>query len=79
MEEAIGPPVEIWPDNLLAINTFIAAATQWRMGPSGPIGLDYTALPTVLRLTGVARALWTEIFQDIRTLEDAALETMRKK
>jgi Phage related hypothetical protein (DUF1799) len=60
------------------VNTFIAMGTQWRLGPAGPIGLDYAALPAVMRLMGVAKGSRADVFDDIRTLEDAALETMRK-
>lgn len=77
VEEASGPPVEIWPDNITAVHTFIATTTQWRMGPTGPVGLDYAILPTVLRLTGVPRTDWPDVFRDIRTLEDEALIIMR--
>jgi hypothetical protein len=70
--------VEVWPDNVQAINAFVAMATQWRVGPGGPIGLDYSALPHVLRLTKTPRADWPDIFDSLRVLEDAALETMRE-
>lgn len=73
------PTAEIWPDNLAAVNVFIAMDTQWRTGYSGATGLDYNALPAVLRLTGVARKAWPGIFNDLRILEDAALTLMRAK
>ena len=79
MDEASGPPVEVWPDNILIVNTFIAMCSQWRHGFSGPTGLDYGALPVVLRLNGVPRPEWPEVFDGIRTMEDAALEKMRAK
>lgn len=60
------------------MNTFITSATQWRVGMSGATGLDYGALPTVLRLTGVPRADWPQVFDDLRLMEDAALAQMRK-
>ena len=53
--------------------------TQWRLGPGGPIGLDYAALPAVMRLTGVAKGSRAEVFDALRVLEDAALEQMRDK
>ncbi len=71
--------VEIWPDNVHAVNAFIAMSTQWRCGMAGATGLDYNALPTVMRLSGVPRAEWPHVFESIRVLEDAALETMRQK
>ncbi len=78
MAEASGPPVEVWPDNLIAVNVFIAMSTQWRTGYAGPTGLDYAALPAVLRLTGVPAAERAGVFDALRAMEDAALETMRK-
>jgi hypothetical protein len=61
------------------VNTFIAAATQWRTGMAGPTGLDYSAMPTVMRLTGVPRKEWPQVFDGLRLMEDAALEAMRKE
>lgn len=63
----------------MAVNAFVAMSTQWRIGMSGATGLDYNALPQVLRLTGVARNRWSDVFEAIRTMEDAALEKMREK
>jgi len=77
IEEMRGPPVEIWPDNLLAVNVFIGMSTQWRVGNAGAIGLDYNALPAVMRFTGVQPAERSEVFDSIRVLEEAALNTMR--
>lgn len=58
---------------------FIAMTTQWRAGFAGPTGLDYNALPTVLRLQAIPRRDWPEMFADLRVLEAEALTTMRKK
>lgn len=77
VEEASGPPVEVWPDNLEAVNVFIAMSTQWRIGMAGPTGLDYTALAHTMRLCGVKAADRASVFAEVRTLEDAALETLR--
>jgi hypothetical protein len=79
VEEASGPPIEVWPDNLPAVNLFIAMGTQWRVGMSGVTGLDYNALPAVMRMTGVKSSDMAEVFNDLRVLEDAALEKMRAK
>jgi uncharacterized membrane protein YbjE (DUF340 family) len=52
-------------------------STQWRVGMSGATGLDYNALPVVMRLSGVASADRAGVFEDVRTLESAALGCMR--
>lgn len=70
--------MEVWPDNMAAVSTFVAMLTQWRSGGFVPTGLDYGVLPTVLRLRGVPRKEWPDIFGQIRILEDAALQTMNR-
>ncbi len=79
VEEASGPPVELWPDCALPVNVFIAMSTQWRTGMAGATGLDYSALPAVMQLVGIPKAQQASVFDDLRVLEDAALEQMRKE
>jgi hypothetical protein len=69
----------VWPDNLPAVNAFVALSTQWRVGMSGPVGLDYGAIHAVLVLTKVERARWSEVFEDLRVMEEAALVLLRDK
>lgn len=71
--------VELWPDNLIPVNVFIAMATQWRVGPGGPYGLDYNTLPAVMDMLGVPAEERADVFDAIREMEDAALEEMRKE
>ena len=68
---------DIWPDNLSAVNTFIAMSTQWRVGGMGGlIGLDYSALPAVMRMKGVPRAEWSDVFDSVRIMEEVAMDTI---
>jgi hypothetical protein len=71
--------VEVWPDNWAAVQTFAALSTQWRVGAGGATGLDYGAVPPVMRLTGVPRGDWADVFDCIRIMEVAALEKLREK
>ena len=75
-EDDFGGGAEIWPENLPAYEAFNAMATQWRVGMGGATGLDYGAIPVVLRLQGVPRADWPALFADLRTMESAALQAM---
>lgn len=50
--------------------------TQWRMGPSKAVGLDYNVLPMVMRLHGVKRKDQAELFDSIRVMETEALSIM---
>lgn len=56
---------------------FNALGTQWRIGMGGATGLDYNAVPVVLRLQGVPRSDWPQLFDDLRVMEGAALQAMR--
>jgi uncharacterized protein DUF1799 len=67
---------EVWAENLQAIETFIAMSTQWRVGGAGAVGLDYGALPAVLRLRGVPRTAWTDLFEQLQIIESEALTIM---
>lgn len=69
----------VWPENLPAVNAFIALLTQWRVGMAGATGLDYGVLPSVFRLTGIPRSEWPDTFDCIRTMEGEALKIMSEK
>lgn len=65
--------VEVWPDAWPAFRLFDAMGTQWRVGPGGASGLDYTAIPTTAEMLGIKRRDLTEIFPDLRVMEVEAL------
>lgn len=44
---------------------------------NGPTGLDYNVLTPMLRLLAIPKKEWPDVFDDIRTLEDAALAQMQ--
>lgn len=75
------PPEEIalWPDNVLVKDVFQAMGTQWRAGPAGLLGLDYAALPAVLRFLGAPRSRHSEVFDGVRVMEMTALASMHRK
>ena len=69
----------MYPDTVQAVGIFADMMTQWRFGAAGPTGLDYTALPIVLDMRQVERTAWSEIFDDVRIMERAALKAMRER
>lgn len=80
MAEDVAPAdIELWPDNEPAVMVLVQMGTQWRVGMGGPVGLDYAALPFVMRVSGIPRADWPGIFEDLRVLENAALKTMSEE
>ncbi len=70
--------VEVWAENMPIISVFSAMQTQWRMGYGGPVGLDYSVLPLVMRAVGVSRASLSEVFDGVQTMELAALDEIHK-
>jgi hypothetical protein len=68
---------EVWPENWRAVCLFVEMGTQWRVSDAGPFGLDYG--PVFSRMERMALGdEWDETFDQVRVLEQAALEQMRK-
>ncbi|MDE4918155.1 MULTISPECIES: DUF1799 domain-containing protein [Cupriavidus] len=72
------PEVDLWPETVMAFDVFCRMVTQWRMGMAGPIGLDYSVLPFVMRMACVPRKQRKGVFEQVRIMEDAALATMNE-
>jgi hypothetical protein len=71
--------VEIWPENDAAIGLFSTLTTQWRMGPGGPIGLDYNVLFYRLDRMHLGEEQHQQLFDDIRVIELEALRILNQK
>lgn len=65
--------LELWPENWEPVHLFGRLLTQWRMGPGGPVGLVYEAVPVVLGRKPPKRR-WPELLVALQTMERAALE-----
>lgn len=79
VEEASGPPIEVWPDNLQAVNLFITLSTQWRTGSSGVVGLDYNVLYKKMDRLKLSSDRYDELEEEIRVMEGAALDYWAEK
>jgi hypothetical protein len=80
-EADLGPAADsfdCYPNTFDSIAVFEAMCTQWRAGFNGFFGLDYQALPVVLRMLAIPRADWRGIFGDVRFMEAEALKIMRE-
>lgn len=53
--------------------------TQWYVGMNGRTGLIYASLYGLLDRRGYQGDEWLRVFEDVRVLEVAALETMRQE
>lgn len=72
-------PVEVYPENWPALDVFISMGTQWRVGMSGATGLEYLVLFRLLDRRFRDAEEWQNAFDDIRVMESAALDQMRKE
>ena len=79
VEEAVGPPVEIWPPNMAPCTVFMDLCTQWRMGSSGPVGLDYNVLFHKLDRMKLDPAEYERMEHSVRVMEDEALSVLWKR
>jgi hypothetical protein len=68
----------VWPCHVRAVNLFIEMGTQWRVDSGRPYGLDYNIVYRAIDDLGVSRDEVRRLKDEIRILEDAALEQMRK-
>jgi hypothetical protein len=71
--------IEILEEHLPAVLLFDEMGTQWRCGPTGAYGLDYNVLFHKLDRMKLNRDEYDELEYQIRILEGAALEEMRKE
>lgn len=55
----------------------MALQSQWRMAPNGArAGLDYQAVMAVLELLGITAESRRRVFDGLRVMEGAVLETL---
>ena len=78
MDEASGPPVEIWPETELPFRVFSDLSTQWRMGGSCPVGLDYGVLFHKLDRMKLSEDEYERVESAVRVMEDEALAVIWK-
>lgn len=70
----------IYAENVPALNVYLRLhQTQWRIGPSGLIGLDYGPLAFFLELESVPRDRWPEVVDGVQIIESEVLRQVREK
>jgi len=67
------------PENWGALRVFLGMETQWRRGGMAGVatGLDYTAIPIVCGMLGVAAD--ADLLARLRVIEGAALTIMAER
>jgi len=73
------PRVAIWPENFPAVQLFLDNQTQWRMGPVGPVGLDYNVVFHEIDRKPPPKDEYDDLMGAVRVIESAALREMRRE
>jgi hypothetical protein len=68
---------EVWDDNWQSVEMFLRLQTQWRVGMSGLIGLDYGAAEWLFRLYAVTEP--ASLLEDLQVMEAAVLAAIAKR
>lgn len=68
----------VWPCNVQAVNLFVFLSTQWDVGPNGAYALNYDRMWSKMDRMGLTKEAYAALEEDMRILEDAALEQMHK-
>jgi hypothetical protein len=71
--------VEVWPCCMATVLLFDAMSTQWRVGPSGVVGLDYGVLDLVVRRRGFQFDDEQQMFVDLQIMENGALLALHER
>ena len=79
VEDFPPPSVDLWPENWPAIQLFTRLSTQWRVGPGGPVGLDYVVLFHEMDRLGIECETYDDMLAQIRVIETTALDELHKK
>ena len=69
---------EVWEENWQVLEIFLKVQTQWRVGMSGLIGLDYGAVAWVLKLVA-AEDQHLALLEDLQIMERAVLSIIAKQ
>jgi len=69
----------LWSEHVAALDLFNAAGTQWRVGHSGPTGLDYAGVRASPAFRGLPRATREQTFADLCVIERGWLAEERRQ
>ena len=78
-EDYTPPEFELWADNWPAIQFYQRISTQWRTGPGGVVGLDYTVVFHELDREGLDREAYDEMMAAIRVIERTAAKELNER
>jgi hypothetical protein len=73
-------PFAVYGCNWPTVQIFVATWQQWRvavgMGGAARLGMDWAQVECALRLSGIKRKNWPQIFNGLMVMEDEALTAL---
>lgn len=75
--EDVDNELAIWPANMESVEYFVLLGDQWRVGPGGASGMDYSVFFELARRRGMRDEDFERIFGDLRVMVDEAMRTMQ--
>lgn len=79
-EDYEGDVVEVWPENLRAVEMFYRIGTRWIYGGMGGVlGIRWEAVYPLMDRLQLPPTEWDELLIDLEVMEGAALEVLNRK
>ena len=73
------PTFELWAENWPVIQLFTRYSTQWRVGSSGVVGLDYNVIFHELDRKGLEGEAYDDMMASMRIVEEAAVRMLNTR
>ena len=67
---------EVWPEHQDGVMLFLRCQTQWRAGPGGLLGFDYSVVFQMMDLYAVDNR--RQAMEDLQIMESRAIELLNK-
>jgi hypothetical protein len=79
-EDYEGDVIEVWPENLPALQMFQRIGTRWVVaGMGGVTGLRWEAIYPLMDRLNLEPDAWDALLSDLEVMERAALEVLNRK
>jgi len=79
LDDVAADPVDIWPEHVQAFELFNFMGTQWRIGMSGPTGLDYGVMYRKMDRMKLSDEGFDQLEADVMLMERTALACIHAK
>jgi len=77
--EDVATVVEIWDENAPVFRLFQSLRTQWNVGMSGPVSLNYLVAYHKMDRMGLTDEAYAAMEADLQVMETTAILVMRSK